>query len=156
MGTCHITSKRIKSCAAATADLQHSLRDWGLKEEMRHSLLQENCQDRSSDRYTQELILWAQFLYLLISRKVLKFFMVQIVSHDWQKLHKTSRNSKINVCLIVYQNHIYTIFPPYLFGTVSQSYLRHCLLGCSYCPPKNLTHSSQVFKLPVSSGYLKE
>ena len=107
-------------------------------------------------RYTQELILWAQFLYLLISRKVLKFFMVQIVSHDWQKLHKTSRNSKINVCLIVYKNHIYTIFPPYLFGTVSQSYLRHCLLGCSYCPPKNLTHSSQVFKLPVSSGFLKE
>ena len=107
-------------------------------------------------RYTQELILWAQFLYLLISRKVLKFFMVQIVSHDWQKLHKTRRNSKINVCLTVYQNHIYTIFPPYVFGTVSQSYLRHCLLGCSYCPPKNLTHSSQVFKLPVSSGFLKE
>ena len=99
-------------------------------------------------RYTQELILWAQFLYLLISRKVLKFLQ-QIVSHDWQKLRKTSRNSKINMCLIAYQNHIYTILPLYLFGTVSQvsqSYLRHCLLGCSYCPPKNfLTHSSQIF-----------
>ena len=74
--------------------------------------------------------------------------MVHIVSHDWQKLHKTSRNSKINMCLIAYQNHIYTILPLYLFGTVSQvsqSYLRHCLLGCSYCPPKNfLTHSSQI------------
>ena len=100
-------------------------------------------------RYTQELILWAQFLYLLISRKVLKFFMAKIVFHGWQKLHTTSRNSKINICLIAYKNHTYPILPSYLFGTVSQvsqSNLRHSLLGCSYCPPKNfLTHSSQVF-----------
>ena len=57
-------------------------------------------------RYTQELILWAQLLYLLISRKALKFFMVQTASHDWQKLHKTSRNSKINMCLIAYNPHL--------------------------------------------------
>ena len=42
-------------------------------------------------RYFQELIQWAQFLHLLISRKALKFFMVMTVSHDRQKLHKTSR-----------------------------------------------------------------
>ena len=52
-----------------------------------------NCQDRSLDsRYSQELILWAQFLYLLLSRKVLKSFMVTIISHDYQKLYDISRN----------------------------------------------------------------
>ena len=33
-------------------------------------------------RYSQEPILWDQFLYLLISRKVLKSFIVTTVSHD--------------------------------------------------------------------------
>ena len=121
LATCHINSKRIKSCAAATADLQHSLRIEGWKKKWGTLCSRKTARTGLQIvRYTQELILWAQVLYLLISRKVLKFFMVQIVSHDWQKLHKTSRKSKINVCLIAYQNHIYTNLPPYLFGTVSQ------------------------------------
>ena len=33
-------------------------------------------------RYSQDLILWAQFLYLLIPRKALKSFMVTTVSRD--------------------------------------------------------------------------
>ena len=44
-------------------------------------------------------------------------------------LHETSRNFLPKICawlhvLPLYQNHIYTVFCPYLFGTVSQSYLR--------------------------------
>ena len=100
-----------KSCAAATTDLHPPWRCEG--REKKWGTLCSRKTARTGLQivgYTQELILWAQFLYLLVSRKVLKFFMVQIVSHNWQKLHKTSRNSKI----------IYTILPPYLFGTVSQ------------------------------------
>ena len=41
-----------------------------------------NRQDRSSDRYFQELILWAQFLYLLTFRKALKSFMVITIPRD--------------------------------------------------------------------------
>ena len=44
-------------------------------------------------RSFQELVLWAQFLYLLLSRKALKSFMVMIISCDYQKLHETSRLS---------------------------------------------------------------
>ena len=43
-------------------------------------------------RYSQDLILLVQFFYLLISKKALKSFTATIVSHDLQKLHKTSRN----------------------------------------------------------------
>ena len=39
-------------------------------------------QNRSSDMYFQKVILWAQFLYLLISRKTLKSFMVTSASCD--------------------------------------------------------------------------
>ena len=53
--------------------------------------MRENRQDRSSDRYSQGLILWAQFLCLLVS-KAIKSFMVTTVSGDEQKLHKTRRN----------------------------------------------------------------
>ena len=43
-------------------------------------------------RYSQELILWAQFLNLLRSRKALKSFMVTAVSRDEQRPHDTSRH----------------------------------------------------------------
>ena len=52
----------------------------------------ENWQDRSFFRYSQELIFWAQFLYLIMSKKAWKSFMVMIISCNQQKLHKTSRN----------------------------------------------------------------
>ena len=77
----------------------------------------------------QELILWAQFLYLLISRKTLKFFMVTIVSHNSQTFHETSRNFLqkemcLNTCTPFLPNHIYTVLPLYLFRSVSHRYLR--------------------------------
>ena len=101
-------------------------------------------------RYFQELILWAQFLYLLISRKALKSFVMMLVSRDSQKLHETSRSYLQKICawlhvLALCQNHIYSVLPLYLFGTVSQSYLRCCLPGCSshIAPNKNLSENSQ-------------
>ena len=59
---------------------------------MRHPELQEKWQDRSLDRYSQELIPWSQFLYLLISWKALKSFMGMIVPHYQRKFHDTSRH----------------------------------------------------------------
>ena len=87
IGPCHecllLTSTRIKSCAAAAADLQKPWRNSGWRVGMRHSMLQETGSTGVQIvRYSQELILWAQFLYLLISRKALKSFMVTIVTRD--------------------------------------------------------------------------
>ena len=39
-------------------------------------------QNRSSDRHYQKSILWVQFLYLFMSRKALKCFMVMTAPHD--------------------------------------------------------------------------
>ena len=39
-------------------------------------------QNRSSDRHYQKSILWVQFLYLFMSRKALKCFMVMTALHD--------------------------------------------------------------------------
>ena len=41
-----------------------------------------NWQNRSSDMYFQEVILWAQFLYLFISRKTRKSFMMTSAPYD--------------------------------------------------------------------------
>ena len=118
IATCHghlpSTSTRIKSCVAAAADLQHLLKgvqgkdkEWGtlvLGEVVggRKGGEERNWQDRSSDRYFQELILWAQFLYLLIFRKPLKIPHGDVYS-SW-----LAENFKIlaeafckNMCLIV-------------------------------------------------------
>ena len=43
-------------------------------------------------RYFQELILWAQFLYLLVSSKALKSFLVTTVPMPRKKHHETNRN----------------------------------------------------------------
>ena len=55
MGTCQgclpSTSTRMKSRAVAAEGVQRGDQEWGT-----HVLL-ENCQDRSPDRYSQELIL---------------------------------------------------------------------------------------------------
>ena len=76
IGTCHgclpSTSTRIKSCATVAADLQHPLKGVQGGEQKWGTLCLGSWQDRSSDRYFQEPILWAQFLYLLISRKTLE------------------------------------------------------------------------------------
>ena len=72
------TSTRIKSCVAAAADFQHPLK--GVQVESKNEAL---CALGKTGRtrlqivrYFQEPILWAQFLYLFISGKVLKSFMV--------------------------------------------------------------------------------
>ena len=80
IGTCHghlpSNSTRIKSCAAAADDLQQPLKGVQDGEQWGTLSIGKNWQDRSSDRYFQELISWVQLLYLLIFRKALKSFMV--------------------------------------------------------------------------------
>ena len=70
-----------------------------------------NWQNRFSDGYFLEPILSAQFLYLLISRKALTFFMVRNSPRDQQKA------SAKKICawlhgLPLHQNYIYTDLPP--------------------------------------------
>ena len=84
----------------------------------------------------QKLILWAQFLRLLISRKALHPFMVTLAPHDEQKTSAkitwTPPSPKSHIC-----------WPsPHLFGAVSQSYLRCCLLG--YSPHFVSNNNSQL------------
>lgn len=59
-------SLRMKSLASAVPNLQSDDQEWGTL----HS--RKNWQNRLSDRYFQEKILWIQFLHLLIPRKALK------------------------------------------------------------------------------------
>ena len=108
-------------------------RSSGWRAEMRYSVLCPQWKTGKTGlqivRYFQKLILWAQFLYLLISRKALKSFMVTTVSRDWQKA-----SAKIGAWLHVftlYQNHTSTDLSPMTFREVSQSYLGCCLQGCS-------------------------
>ena len=98
-----------------------------------HSVLWENWQDRSPDRYSQELILWAQFLHLFISRKVLKPFMVTLFLVTSEGFIRLVENSWKNMALIARilpspKSHIYWPFPPAsleqfliaIWGAVSQ------------------------------------
>ena len=92
MGTCQehfpSTSTRMKSCAATAADFQQSPeRSSGLRAEIGHSVLRGKTGRIGLQivRHFQESILWAQFLYLLISRKALKPFIVTAVPCDQQK-----------------------------------------------------------------------
>ena len=86
-------------------------------------------------RYFQELILWAQFLYLLTSRKALKSCMTTTVPVDRKSSTRLEETFWENMCSIacipLHQNHPYTNLPSWVFGAVSQSCLRCCLLGCS-------------------------
>ena len=50
-------------------------------------------------RYFQKLILWAQFLYLLKSRKALKSFMVSTVSHDFMRLAEVFWKTYVLDCM---------------------------------------------------------
>ena len=96
----------------------------------------ENGQSQSSDRYSQELTLWAQFLHLLISKKALKSFLVTSAPQDKQK----SSAKKNNICLTACtypspKSHICWPSLPSscLFGAVSQSHVRCCLPNYSPC-----------------------
>ena len=104
-------------------------------------------------RYFQELILWAQFLYLLISEK-------QQNPSWWYLLLVTSRNllqKKICVWLNIlplHQNHIYTDLPLYVFEPVSQSYRKCCLLGHSpHFTPNKTTHNSHLVHFFLSQWF---
>ena len=109
-------------------------------------------------RYSQELIFWAQFLYLLVSRKALKSFMVMTVSHDRQKRHETSRNFLKNKhawlhVLPLHQNWMYTVL---LLLSLEQS-LRAVWGAVSWAAVlilpqiKLLTHDSDVRFFKVDS-----
>ena len=87
-------------------------------------------------RYFQKPILWYQFMYLLISRKVRKSFMVMSAPCDYQyPSQKEQKPSAKKTCLIACTHpspklHIY--WPSSLpLGEVTQSYLRCCLPSCS-------------------------
>ena len=60
------SSTRINSCAVAVTDLQYRLKGvQGGEQKWSTPCSGRNWQDRTVDRYFQELILWVQFLYLL-------------------------------------------------------------------------------------------
>ena len=88
------TSTRIKLCATAAAGFQHPLKEVQGREQKWIT----PCPGKTGRAgllavsYFQNPILWAQFLYLPISRKALKSFLRTTVPHDWQRLHEASRN----------------------------------------------------------------
>ena len=113
------TSTRINSYATAAADLQHPMKEFRVEIRNRALCTQGKTGRIGSQivRHFQEPILWIQFLYLLISRKPLKSFMVVTASLDYQKLHETSRNILEKICawlhvLSLHQNHLYTDLSP--------------------------------------------
>ena len=91
MSTCHLPLQGLNQVLLQILSFNPPERSSAWRAEMGHSLLWENLAERSSDRYFQEQIFWAQFLHLLISRKALISFMVTAVSHD-TKHHDTIRN----------------------------------------------------------------
>ena len=103
------TSTRIQSCATAheqnLKEVQGGERKWGTL------CSGKNWPNRSLDRHFQELILWAQFLYLLISRKALKSFIVTTVPCDQQKPSAKIR-AWLHVLPVTKITHILT-FPLY-------------------------------------------
>ena len=115
--------KYIPSCWPST----HSERSSGIRKEALCVLGKTGIVGLQIVRYFQEKILWAQFLHLLISRKVLKSFMVillLVTSSNFLQKHVLdcmhSPFTKIT-CIIIL---------PYSFPLwSSQSYLKCCLLG---------------------------
>ena len=132
IGTCHgclpSTSTRVTSRAVAGTAPPTPMKEFRMESRNEAFCGKTGRTGLQIVRYSQELFLWAQFLYLIIARKALKSFMVTTVSQ--QKLSAKKKSAWLHV-LPLYQNHMYTILPPYLSGAVSQSYLRLYLPGCS-------------------------
>ena len=112
-------------------------------------------QDRSLDgQYSQELILWAQFLYILISRKALKSFMVTIVSgvsHEAEASWDQQKFSTKKICVWLHvfplcQNHICTVLSPLpLWNSLSEfTEVLSSGLQSLFCPKWNLTRNSHI------------
>ena len=145
MGAFHLLLQGLSHVLLQPLTFNTPWRSWGWREEMGHSVLREKLAGQVLQivRYSQELILWAQFSYNLISRKAPKSFTVMTVSCDSQKLHETSRNFLENMCSIAGTppitkiTHI-LIFLPCLCGAVSQRYLRCRLpdLSSHFAPQK--------------------
>ena len=127
-GCLPFTSTRIKSCAAAAAGLQYPLKGVQDGEQEWACLCSgKTWQNRSSDRYFQKLIVWAQFLYCLISRKALKSFMVMTDPCDEQKSPAKKKKKCVLECMSSpFAKVMYILTFPCLFGKVSQRYLRCC------------------------------
>ena len=127
--------------------------DWRLG--LRHSGHWENRQKKSSYRYFQEWILWAQFLHLL---KSLKYFMVTSVSMTSSNLHDV----RINICLF-YQRKFWLLH----FAPASSDTLLHPsfspllpVIVCFKLAEKNvlldLTNGKETDILPalgINSGF---
>ena len=115
---------RMKSLTTAFADNEHTLKgvqvgdqEWGTR------CSGKNWQDRPSDSYFQEKILWAQFLAPSHIQKN-----AQIINGDICP----SWLAAVFYCMDpLHQNHMYIDLPHCLFGTVPQSCLRGCLLDDS-------------------------
>ena len=115
---------RIKACAAAPLAFNTPEGVQGGKQKWGTLRSGKNWQDRSSDRYSRELILWAQFLYLLILRKALKLKSLMLMNRSFTRLAETFYKKYLldyNV-LPLYQNHIYTVLP--LTPTSVEQFLR--------------------------------
>ena len=105
-------------------------------------------------RYFQELISWSQSLHYFKSRKSLNPLLVTSAPCDRQQnfckvspwLHWAPPSLK---------SYILT-FPDFLFGAVSQSYLRCCLLGCGphFTPNKTYLTNLNLSIFLVDSGII--
>ena len=137
MGICHLPLliPRLNQVLLQLLTFQHPLKGVQGGEQKWGTLCSRKIwQGRSSNRYFQQPILWAQFLCFLISRKTPKSWwqLFLVISKSFMRLVETFWE---NMCLIAHtlpsQNHIYIDLPLCLLGTDTQSYLRCCLLGCS-------------------------
>ena len=77
---------------------------------------------------SQELILWAQYLYLFMSRKTQnsswwRLFFITSIAHEMSR-NFLQKKMCLNTCTPFLPNHIYTVLPLYLFRSVSHRYLR--------------------------------
>ena len=144
MGTCHL-STAIKSRAAGR----------GPWEEFRVERGEARCAGGGGTgrtglhRYFREPNLWAEFLYLLKSRRAVKILHGDDCS-SWpaESFPILAETFWKNMCLVACtptspKSHIYC-HSPYFFGTVSQNYLRCCLLSCSSRFAANKTSNSHV------------
>ena len=123
------TSTRIKSCWLSTIPERNS----GWRAEKRHSVLWEKLAEqvfRWLNNFTVDFM-----SPVLVSPYIQRSPKVLHGDDCFWWLGETFCQTKENVfdcnVLPLYQNHIYTDLPLYLFGAVSQSYLRCYLLGYS-------------------------
>ena len=124
---------------------------------MRHSVLQENWQDRSSDsQILSEADFMSPILVFLISRKALKSFMVTVVfffpvtSRNLMRQVETFYQKYVFDCMYspLPKSHLYCPFPLHLWRNFSElSEVLSPRMQSSYCPKLNLTHNSHVVHL---------